>query len=55
MLWNIIYIAASLMSFMLGVTIIPIPVAAVLASDHYLIKRKPIDVPILYQKHGHSE
>ncbi|KAK9483511.1 permease for cytosine/purines, uracil, thiamine, allantoin-domain-containing protein [Lipomyces starkeyi] len=50
--WKIINSASSLLTFMSGLAIFLAPVAAVLASDYWLIKRGKIDVPGLYDPHG---
>ncbi|KAJ8100967.1 permease for cytosine/purines, uracil, thiamine, allantoin-domain-containing protein [Lipomyces tetrasporus] len=53
--WKIINSAASLLTFMAGLAIFLAPVAGVLASDYWLVKRRKIDVPGLYDPHGRYE
>ncbi|KAL2820643.1 NCS1 allantoate transporter [Aspergillus granulosus] len=50
--WKIIYSASSLLSFMSGLGIFLAPIAAILASDYWLVKRRRVDVPGLYKAHG---
>jgi NCS1 family nucleobase:cation symporter-1 len=50
--WKIIHSAASLLSFMSGLAIFLAPIAAILASDYWVVKKKAVDVPSLYRKHG---
>ncbi|KAK9236614.1 permease for cytosine/purines, uracil, thiamine, allantoin-domain-containing protein [Lipomyces kononenkoae] len=50
--WKIINSAASLLTFMAGLAIFLAPVAGVLASDYWIVKRRKIDVPALYDPHG---
>ncbi|KAJ0420581.1 permease for cytosine/purines, uracil, thiamine, allantoin-domain-containing protein [Aspergillus carlsbadensis] len=50
--WKIIYSASSLLSFMSGLGIFLAPIAAILASDYWLVKRRRIDVPALYKSRG---
>ncbi|KAK3110771.1 hypothetical protein LTR53_014604 [Teratosphaeriaceae sp. CCFEE 6253] len=50
--WKIVHSAASLLSFMAGLAIFLCPIAALLATDYWLVKKRNIDVPSLYRKHG---
>jgi nucleobase:cation symporter-1, NCS1 family len=50
--WKIIYSAASLLSFMSALAIFLAPIAAIIASDYWVVKRGHIDVPALYRRHG---
>ena len=50
--WKIVYSAASLMSFMSGLAIFLAPIAAIMVSDYWLVKKRNIDVPSLYRRHA---
>lgn len=50
--WKIISSAASLLTFMSGLSIFLAPIAAILASDYWIVKSKHIDVPGLYRRQG---
>lgn len=50
--WKIVHSAASLLNFMSGLGIFLAPIAAILASDYWITKKKHIDVPALYRRHG---
>lgn len=50
--WKIIYSAASLLAFMSALAIFLAPIAAILASDYWIVKKKHIDIPSLYRRHG---
>lgn len=50
--WKIIYSAASLLAFMSALAIFLAPIAAILAADYWVIKKKHIDIPSLYRRHG---
>ncbi|CAG8974778.1 hypothetical protein HYALB_00000390 [Hymenoscyphus albidus] len=50
--WKIVHSAASLLNFMSGLGIFLAPIAAILASDYWVTKKKHIDVPALYKRHG---
>jgi NCS1 family nucleobase:cation symporter-1 len=50
--WKIIYSASSLLSFMSGLGIFLAPIAAILGSDYWLVKRRRVDVPALYRARG---
>lgn len=50
--WKIIYSAASLLAFMSALAIFLAPIAAILAADYWVVKKKHIDIPSLYRRHG---
>ncbi|KAH8893589.1 putative allantoin permease [Thozetella sp. PMI_491] len=50
--WKIVYSANSLLTFMSGLSIFLAPIAAMLATDYWIVKRKKLDVPGLYRRHG---
>ncbi|OAA65560.1 NCS1 allantoate transporter [Niveomyces insectorum RCEF 264] len=50
--WKIVNSAASLLNFMGALGIFLAPIAAILGCDYWLVKRKAIDVPALYRRHG---
>ncbi|KAK3655197.1 hypothetical protein LTR56_003618 [Elasticomyces elasticus] len=50
--WKIVHSAESLLSFMSGLAIFLCPIAAILATDYWLVKKRNIDVPGLYRRHG---
>lgn len=50
--WKIISSAQSLLSFMSGLGIFLAPIAAILACDFWVVKRRRIDVPALYRRRG---
>lgn len=50
--WKIISSAASLLTFMSGLSIFLAPIAAILAADYWIVKSRHIDVPGLYRRHG---
>jgi len=50
--WKIITSAASLLSFMTGLGIFLAPIAAILACDYWVVKKKSIDIPSLYRRSG---
>jgi len=50
--WKIIYSAASLLAFMAALAIFLAPIAAILAADYWVVKKKHIDIPSLYRRHG---
>lgn len=50
--WKIENSASQLLTFMSGLAVFLAPVAAILASDFWIVKRKHIDVPALYNPHG---
>ncbi|KAK4541783.1 hypothetical protein LTR36_007315 [Oleoguttula mirabilis] len=50
--WKIVYSATSLVSFMSGLSIFLCPIAAILTTDYWLVKKRNIDVPSLYRRHA---
>jgi len=50
--WKIVHSAASLLNFMSGLGIFLAPIAAILGSDYWLVKKQHMDVPSLYRSHG---
>lgn len=50
--WKIVYSAASLLNFMTGLAVFLCPIAAIMATDYWLVKFRHIDVPGLYRRHG---
>jgi NCS1 family nucleobase:cation symporter-1 len=50
--WKIVYSAASLLNFMAGLAVFLCPIAAIMATDYWLVKHRHIDVPGLYRRHG---
>jgi NCS1 family nucleobase:cation symporter-1 len=50
--WKIIHSAASLLSFMAGLGIFLAPIAAIIGSDYWLVKKTHINVPQLYKSRG---
>ncbi|EXJ76968.1 hypothetical protein A1O3_10125 [Capronia epimyces CBS 606.96] len=50
--WKIVHSAESLLTFMGGMAVFLVPVASILAADFWITKRRHIDVPALYQRHG---
>ncbi|KAK9458130.1 permease for cytosine/purines, uracil, thiamine, allantoin-domain-containing protein [Dipodascopsis uninucleata] len=50
--WKIENSASQLLTFMSGLAIFLAPIAGILASDFWIVKRKKIDVPGLYDPHG---
>lgn len=53
--WKIVKSAESLLSFMSGLAIFLAPIAALLACDYWVVKKRNIDVPSLYRRHGRYE
>ncbi|KAK9476899.1 permease for cytosine/purines, uracil, thiamine, allantoin-domain-containing protein [Lipomyces japonicus] len=53
--WKIVYSASQLLTFMAGLAVFLAPVAAVLSSDFWIVKRKKIDIPALYDPKGRYE
>lgn len=47
--WKIISSAASLLAFMAGLGTFLAPIAAILAADFWIVKKRAIDVPALYR------
>jgi NCS1 family nucleobase:cation symporter-1 len=50
--WKIVYSAASLLNFMTGLAVFLCPIAAIMATDYWLVKKRCVDVPSLYRRHG---
>lgn len=50
--WKIIHSAASLLNFMSGLGIFLAPIAAILGADYWVVKKRHLDVPSLYRRHG---
>ncbi|KAK4556245.1 hypothetical protein LTR86_006389 [Recurvomyces mirabilis] len=50
--WKIVHSAESLLNFMSGLSIFLCPIAALLATDYWLVKKRSIDVPSLYRRHA---
>jgi NCS1 family nucleobase:cation symporter-1 len=50
--WKIVHSASSLLTFMAGLSIFLAPIAALLATDYWIVKRRNFDVPGLYRRHG---
>ncbi|TVY33482.1 putative permease [Lachnellula occidentalis] len=50
--WKILSSATTFLAFMSGYSVFLAPIAGILASDYWLVKRQNIDVPALYDPHG---
>lgn len=50
--WKIISSASSLLSFMGALGVVLAPIAAILAADYWVVKRRAIDIPALYKSRG---
>lgn len=50
--WKIVYSASSLLTFMSGLSIFLAPIASILATDYWIVKKRNYDVPSLYRRHG---
>lgn len=50
--WKILDSADTFLSFMGGYSVFLAPMAGIIASDFWLVKRQHIDVPALYDPHG---
>lgn len=50
--WKILNSATTLLAFMGGYSVFLAPIAGIMASDYWIIKRRNIDVPALYDPHG---
>ena len=48
--WKIVHSASSLLTFMSGLAIFLAPIAALLACDYWVVKKRNIDVPSLYRR-----
>ncbi|MCJ1482561.1 hypothetical protein MMC06_002727 [Schaereria dolodes] len=50
--WKILSSAQTFLDFMGGYAVFLAPIAGIIASDYWLVKRQNIDVPALYDPHG---
>lgn len=50
--WKILASANTFLAFMSGYSVFLAPIAGILASDYWLVKKQNIDVPALYDPHG---
>lgn len=50
--WRIVASAANFLTFMGGYAIFLAPIAGIMSSDYWLVKRRKIDLPALYDPHG---
>ncbi|KAG9578270.1 uridine permease-like protein Fui1, partial [Aureobasidium melanogenum] len=50
--WKILKNAQTFLAFMSGYSVFLAPMAGILAADYWLVKRRHIDVPALYDPHG---
>ena len=50
--WKILASAETFLSFMSGYAVFLAPIAGIIASDYWLVKRQNIDVPALYDPRG---
>ncbi|KAJ5610558.1 hypothetical protein N7510_007277 [Penicillium lagena] len=50
--WKIISSAASLLTFMSSLAIFLAPICAIIGADFWVVKRRHIDIPSLYRRHG---
>lgn len=50
--WKILASASSFLSFMGGYAVFLGPIAAILMSDYWLVRRQRVDVPAMYNPHG---
>jgi nucleobase:cation symporter-1, NCS1 family len=50
--WKIVHSAGSLLNFMAGLATFLAPIAALLATDYWFVKKRHIDVPSLYRRHA---
>lgn len=50
--WKIVYSAGSLITFISGLAIFLSPIAAILAADYWIVKKRNLDVPGLYRRTG---
>ncbi|KAH8689069.1 putative allantoin permease [Talaromyces proteolyticus] len=50
--WKIVASASSLLTFMSGLSTFLAPIAAILAADYWIVKRRRFDVPALYRRYG---
>lgn len=50
--WKIVHSASSLITFIAGLAVFLAPIAAILASDYWIVKKRNFDVPGLYRRMG---
>jgi NCS1 family nucleobase:cation symporter-1 len=50
--WKIVHSAASLLNFMGALGVFLAPVAAIMACDFWVVKRRAVDVPALYRRNA---
>lgn len=50
--WKIVYSASSLITFISALAVFLAPIASILASDYWIVKKRNFDVPGLYRRHG---
>jgi nucleobase:cation symporter-1, NCS1 family len=50
--WKILDSATTFLAFMGGYAVFLAPIAGIIASDYWLVKKKNVDVPALYDPHG---
>lgn len=50
--WKIISSAETFLNFMGGYAVFLAPISGIIASDYWIVKRRQIDVPALYNPHG---
>jgi NCS1 family nucleobase:cation symporter-1 len=50
--WKIVTSAESLLNFMLSLGIFLAPIIAISIADYWIVKKRRVDVPGLYQPHG---
>lgn len=50
--WKILNSATTFLSFMGGYAVFLAPMAGIIASDYWLVKKQNVDVPALYDPHG---
>lgn len=50
--WKIVHSASSLITFIAGLAVFLAPIAAILAADYWIVKKRNFDVPGLYRRMG---
>jgi NCS1 family nucleobase:cation symporter-1 len=50
--WKILHSAGSLLSFMNSLGVFLAPIMAIQVTDFFIVKRRALDIPALYQPHG---
>ncbi|KAK5117169.1 hypothetical protein LTR85_008937 [Meristemomyces frigidus] len=50
--WEILSSAETFLAFMSGYSVFLAPIAGIIATDYWIIKKRQIDVPALYDPHG---